>query len=131
VGIAAVALSVAFCVFVIHTLPLQFQPKLRDLIQLWRLPWYVVSDVARVTWILFRDLAGDRAPSLFLSAPWRPVRNNGRDTARRALAIAATTVSPNCVAVGIDCGRGQILLHTLQRTEVPQMTRNLGAGESA
>jgi hypothetical protein len=131
VGLAAVTLSVAFCVYVIHTLPLEFQPRLRDLIQVWRLPWYVVTDVARVTWILFRDLAGHPAGSHFVAAPWGPVENNGRDTARRALAVAYTTVSPNCVVVGVDCGRGQILLHELEPTSLSRMTRNLGAEDAA
>lgn len=131
VGLVAVTLSVAFCVYVIHTLPLEFQPTGRDLLQAWRLPWYVIADVARVTWILLCDLAGHPPGSHFLSAPWGPVMNNGRDTARRALAVAYTTVSPNCVVIGIDCQRGQILVHELKRSGISRMTRKLGAEENA
>jgi hypothetical protein len=126
VGIAAVALSVAFCVYVIHTLPLEFKPTLRDLVQVWRLPWYVVTDLVRVMWILVRDCAGHPAPSHFFSAPWYAVANTGRDTARRALAVAYTTVSPNCIVIGIDCGRRQILVHQLEPSGISRMTRNLG-----
>ncbi|MGA8531701.1 MAG: hypothetical protein WB622_18415 [Acidobacteriaceae bacterium] len=128
VGAAAVVLSVSSCLFVIGTLPLQFRPTLRDIAQIWRLPGYVVIDLIQITVVLIFDLAGRRAPSLFRSAPWGPVENNGRDTAKRALAVSFTTVSPNCIVVGIDCGRSQILLHQLKKSPLPKMTRNLGAG---
>lgn len=131
VGLAAVALSVAFCLYVLRTLPLQFRPTRSDLLPLLSLPWYVLVDLLLVARVLLRDLLGRRAPSLFRSAPWRPVKNNGRDTARRVLAIACTTVSPNCIAIGIDCERGQFLFHQLQADRLPRFTCTLGAQETA
>lgn len=128
VGVGALLLSVASCLFVVSTLPLQFQPKLREIAQIRRLPAYVVSDLIEITRVLILDYAGRRAPSLFRSAPWGPVRNTGRDTAKRALAVSYTTVSPNCIVVGIDCGRGQILFHQLKESPISTMTRTLGAG---
>lgn len=128
VGIGAVALAVTSCLFVVNTLPLQFQPKLREIAEIWRLPACVVVDLVQITRVLILDFAGRPAPSLFRSAPWRPVENNGRDTAKRALAVAYTTVSPNCIVVGIDCGRRQILLHQLRKSPVSTLTQNLGAG---
>jgi hypothetical protein len=127
VGAGAVLLSVTSCLFVVRMLPLRFRPTLADLAQIWRLPVSVVKDLAQVLWVLLLALGGRRAPSFFCSAPWWPVKNNGRDTARRALAVGYGTVSPNCIVVGIDCGRGQILLHQLKKSPVPAMTRNLGA----
>lgn len=126
-GAGAVLVSVSSCLFVVSTLPLQFRPTLREIAQVWRLPGYVVIDLIQITLVLFLDFAGRHAPSLFRSAPWGPVENNGRDTAKRALAISYTTVSPNCIVIGIDCGRGQILFHQLKKSPVPKMTRNLGA----
>ena len=127
-GLGAVVLSVTSCLFVVGTLPLQFKPKLREIAQIWRLPAYVVIDLAHIIRVLILDFAGRRAPSLFRSALWGPVENNGRDTAKRALAVAYTTISPNCIVVGIDCGRKQILFHQLKKSPVSTMTRNLGAG---
>jgi hypothetical protein len=128
VGMGAVLLSVSSCLFVVRTLPLQFRPTLEEVAQIRRLPAYVVIDLIQITRVLILDLAGHRAPSLFRSAPWSPNKNNGRDTAKRALAVAYTTISPNCIVVGIDCGRGQILFHQLKKSPVATMMRNLGSG---
>lgn len=128
VGAGAVLLSVASSLFVVRTLPLRFRPSMAEIAQIWRVPSTVVLDLFQITLVLARDFAGQTAPSLFRSAPWRPIRNNGEDTAKRALAITYTTVSPNCIVVGIDCKRGQILLHQLKADPVPTLTQNLGAG---
>src|SRR5579859_2642281 len=113
VGIPAVILSVAFAFFSIRRLPIRFRPTLRDLIQLWWLILDVPMDIARIFWVLLLDLAGRRAESLFRAAPWRPVEATPHATALRALAVGYTTVSPNCVVIGIDCGRGKIFFHQL------------------
>lgn len=129
VGGFAVTLSLIFSIFVVRTLPLHFRPAPSDLVQPWRLLWYVVVDLVQIVLVLARDFAGQRAPSLFRSAPWRPVADNGRDTARRVLATACTTVSPNCIVIGIDCHRRQVLLHQLSPAPLPIMIKNLGAGD--
>jgi multisubunit Na+/H+ antiporter MnhE subunit len=131
VGIGAIVISAAFSMFVVSTLPLRFRPRLSELAEIWRLPWNVATDLVQVLIVLLLDFAGRRAPSLFVAAPWGPVRNNARDTARRALAISYTTVSPNMVVVGIDCGRGKILFHQIKKSGVPKLTQNLGAGTGA
>lgn len=128
VGIPSVALSVAFCLFTVRSLPLQFRPSFSDLIQAWRLPWYVVVDVVQIVLVLACDFAGRPAPSHFISVPWGPTMNNGTDTAKRSLAVACTTISPNVIVIGVDCGQGQMLLHQLRASPVPLMTRRLGAG---
>jgi multisubunit Na+/H+ antiporter MnhE subunit len=127
VGVGAVLLSVSSCLFVVRTLPLQFRPTLKEIAQIWRVPAAIVIDVFRITQVLILDFAGRRAPSLFRSAPWGPVENTARDTAKRALAVSYTTLSPNCIVVGIDCRRRQILFHQLEKSPVSKMTRNLGA----
>jgi multisubunit Na+/H+ antiporter MnhE subunit len=126
-GLAAVAVSVAFCLYVIRTLPLRFRPALRETLQICQLPWYILVDLLQITRVLVRDLLGKRAPSLFRSVPWPHVKNNGRDTARRVLAVACTTVSPNCIVIGVDCGRRQLLFHQLRADRLPAFTRSLGA----
>lgn len=128
VGVGAVLLSAGSCIFVVRTLPLQFRPTLGEILQIVRVPVYVAIDLVQITIVLVLDLAGRRAPSLFRSAPWGPVQNNGSDTAKRALAVAYTTMSPNCIVVGIDCGQHQILLHQLRKSPVPATIRDLGEG---
>jgi multisubunit Na+/H+ antiporter MnhE subunit len=129
VGIPSVLLSAGFCLFAVRTLPISFRPSVAELAQVWRIPWSVVKDVALVVAVLAEDLAGRRAPSLFRSAPWWENAATGEDTARRTLAIAYTTVSPNFVVIGIDCGQGQVFFHQLRADEVPRLLRRLGAGD--
>lgn len=128
VGLPAVFLSVAFSFFAIRILPIRFRPSSISLIQIWRLPWYIMSGLTEIAWILVKDFAGKPAASLFRSASWGPVADNGADTAKRTLAIAYTTVAPNFIVIGIDAERGQILFHQVQKSGVPIMTQHLGAG---
>lgn len=128
VGIGAVVLGVVSYLYVVRTLPLEFRPSIADLLQLWRLPWYIVSGLAEITVVLARDLTGRSAPSFFRAVWWCPVANNGPETAKRTLAIGYTTIAPNFIVVGIDCGRHQMLFHQVQKSSVPIMTQRLGAG---
>lgn len=131
VGIPALILSLAFAFFAIRNLPIRFRPTLRDLAQVWRLMVDVPTDVGRIFWVLLLDLAGRRAESLFRAAQWRPVEATPHATALRALAVGYTTVSPNCVVIGIDRERRRIFFHQIMDSPLSRMTRNLEAGDSA
>lgn len=127
-GILATLLAAAFSFYAIRRLPIRFRPTLMNVLECWRLPGYVAKDLLVVLGVLARDLTGRRAPSLFIAAPWRANSESPRDLARRALAVAYSTVSPNCVVIGIDRKRGQVLFHQLKGSPVPKMTERLGAG---
>jgi hypothetical protein len=127
VGALAVSLSTFFSIGVIRTLPLHFRPSLVNLIQAWRVPWYVVTGAGEMVLVLARDFFGHHADSLFRAAPWGPVADTGVDTARRVLAIGYTTIAPNFIIIGIDCKRSQMLFHQVEKSEVPIMTQRLGA----
>jgi len=128
-GAPSVLLAVVFSFYAIRKLPIRFRPSLASILEIWRLPAYVVIDLGQVLLVLARDFAGRRAPSLFRSAPWRANSSSPGDLARRALAVASTTVSPNCIVIGIDRERRQFLFHQLKASPVSVMTRQLGAGE--
>lgn len=130
IGIPAVLISVAFCLFTVRTLPLRFRPTLAELAEIRSLPWYVALDVAEVVAVLFRSFTGAHIPSLFRSVPWRKNAESARATAARVLATAYTTVSPNCIVIGIDRDRRQVLFHQLRRAPLPPATRRLGAGDA-
>ena len=129
-GLPAVLGATAFSFFAIRKLPIRFRPAMRDVAEIVRLPANVAVDLALVLWVLLLDLMGRRAPGLFRSSAWRANSDDPRDLARRALAVAYTTVSPNCVVVGIDRDRRQILFHQLKKDPLPEMTRRLGAGRA-
>jgi multisubunit Na+/H+ antiporter MnhE subunit len=128
VGIAATAFSLTFAIFVIRDEELPFDPTLHHLLECWRLLWYVLSGTAEIVVVLFKDLLGHRAQSLFRADPFDTGDEaDGRATARRVLAIAYTTVAPNFIVIGIDCKQRQMLFHQVERSGVPRMTQNLGA----
>jgi len=127
-GLPAVLASVAFSFYAIRKLPIRFRPSLANLAEIWRVPGYVVIDLVRVLRVLALDLAGSRASSLFRAARWRANSDDPRELACRALAVAYATVSPNCVVVGIDHKRRQILFHQLKKSPISEMMRRLGAG---
>lgn len=127
VGVAAVALSSAFSLFVARTLPVRFRPTLANLAQVGRLPWYIVTGSGEIVLILVRDLFGRSAASLFRATRFRYLSDSGADTAQRTLATAYTTVAPNFIIVGIDAKRGPMIFHQVEASSVPVMTQNLGA----
>ncbi len=107
-----------------------FDPSLRNVLEAWRLPWYLLSGSWEIVKLLVEDLLGiEKAGSFYRSVSFDVGDSEDpRDIARRALATAYTTVAPNFIVVGIDARRKQLLFHQLSKSSVPKMTKNLGAG---
>ena len=128
VGAASVLASGAF-LFVVHrssTLHTDF--CLSDIAKGWRIPWYVVSDIFVITLVLLKDLFGiEKAKSLFRVSGFQTGKEDPVLAARRALAIAYTSASPNAIVLGIDYTCSRMLFHQLKRAPLPQMTDDLGA----
>lgn len=108
-----------------------FEPSLRDVLEAWRLPWYLLSGSWEIIVVLVQDFFGlEKAGSFYRSVSFRV--GDSRDPsqiARRALATAYTTVAPNFIVVGVDAKRKQLLFHQIRKSSVPRMTKNLGADE--
>ncbi|MGC2638992.1 MAG: hypothetical protein WA294_17540 [Acidobacteriaceae bacterium] len=127
VGLGALVLSATFTLFVVRTLPLRFRPSVGNLVQVWRLPWSIAVDALQIAFALLRDFLGHPAESHFRSVAYRYTSGSGADTARRTLAVATSTISPNFIVIGIDTDRRQMLFHQLKKTAVPALTQRLGA----
>lgn len=128
VGAACSIVAGCFATFVGCRRPVPFRPSLRNWLEAWRLPWYIVNDSAVIVLAFLRDLLGRRNPSLFRAAPFAAGSQQSQpDTARRVLAVAYTTVTPNSIVVGIDIKRNLLLFHQIERSPISRMTRNLGA----
>lgn len=101
----------------------------RLLAQAWRLPAIMLSG----TWEIFSVLAlhlftRRKAESLLLTVPFDAGRGDDPEAvARRALAIAYTTMTPNFVIIGIDPEAGTLLYHQIRKSDVPELTKRLGA----
>jgi hypothetical protein len=102
--------------------------RLKDLATCWRLPWYVLSDTRVVTLVLLKDLFGiKRASSFYRVCGFKTAKDDPLLAARRVLATAFTTVTPNSIVIGIDYEQSRMLFHQLQRSRVSKMTQELGA----
>lgn len=126
-GIAsALAATAAHIVWAQHVAG--FRGNLGWLLQMWRLPIYAVTGTGEIFAVLFRQLLGGKpAPSLILAVPFDTGGDDDESAARRALAIAYTTSTPNFIVIGIDMKRGHLVYHQIERSPILQVTRELGA----
>lgn len=115
-----------FEIWKIETLKLDF--GLKDIAQGWRIPWYILSGVYEIVVVLFRDLSGlKRSDSLYRVCGFKTGKRDPRLVARRVLATFYTTMAPNFIVIGIDFRQSRMLFHQLERSSVPEMTKQLGA----
>ncbi len=128
VGAASVLASGVF-LFVVHrTSTLHTDFRLADIAKGWSIPWDVIRDMFVVTIVLFKDLFGiEKAQSLFRVVGFQTAKKDPVLVARRVLAIAYTSASPNTIVLGIDYTRSRMLFHQLKRAPLPEMTDDLGA----
>lgn len=131
VGAAVLVLSVAFIFRVgqMETLNLDLQAV--DLVTCWRIPWYIISGSYEIASILVKDLIGKKAGSFYRFCGFKTSRHEPRAIARRVLATAYTTTAPNFIVIGIDYAQSRMLFHQLDRSDVPRMTKELGAQPGA
>lgn len=103
-----------------------FQPRLKWVLEAWRLPWYVLQGCALVSWVLVKQ-AFSEEKSVLRSLPFEAGGSTAADAARRALTITYTTTPPNFVILSIDLVKNVMVVHQVRKSETPIMTKNLGA----
>jgi multisubunit Na+/H+ antiporter MnhE subunit len=105
----------------------KFRPRVKWLwLFAWE-PWYVLRGSAAILWALARRLVGKRSQALFRVVPFRSGRDDSESAARRALAVAEVSISPDTIVVGIDLDREFMLLHLIAPAPTPKLARRLGA----
>ncbi|MGH9513402.1 MAG: hypothetical protein ACRD2U_14820 [Terriglobales bacterium] len=109
--------------------PARFSPKISELLSLWRLPWYLISETWEIASVAGKDLFRiKRAKSLFRVVSFNAGKcGNASDTARRVLATAYDTMTPNFIALGVNTSDQKLLFHQIARGPVPKMAQELGA----
>lgn len=127
VGLVATGLTTLFLARIVQTETLKLTFRLRDLVQLWRIPWYILSACWEITSLLFKDLAGQPTGSFFQDCGFKTSKHDPLLVARSVLAITYTTTSPNFIVIGIDPKQSLMLFHQLKHSNVPKMTQALGA----
>lgn len=128
VGVGVLLLSCTFLYQVWRTETLELDFALRDLVQAWRIPWYVFTGISEIVAILIKDLfLIKKAASFYRVSGFKTSKSDPRLIGRRVLAIFFTTMAPNFIVVGVDCHQSRMLFHQLKRSSIPKMTRVLGA----
>ncbi len=126
VGAFAVVLATIFLAVVWHQQPQHIKMTAKDVLQGWRLPWYLLVDAWVVTLVLIRDLMGKRAGSYYRVSGFRTAREEPTLVGKRVLATVYASMSPNSIIVGIDWKQSRMLTHQIARSPVSRMTKNLG-----
>jgi multisubunit Na+/H+ antiporter MnhE subunit len=106
VGSTAAFISVLVSV---RSIPLPFQPRVRWILQAWRLPGMILGDIVVLLKCLFR-----RPRSSFEATPLRTPANESEACAQRGIAITLLSTSPNTIVVHIDRDSQQMLIHKLE-----------------
>jgi hypothetical protein len=128
VGGGSVLASTLFLAVVLKMSTLNLDFRVSDVVQCWRIPWYVLRDCYTITAVLFRDvLTSRRAKSLYMVSGFKTSKDDPRLLARRVLATIYTTTSPNSIVIGIDFHQSRMLFHQIEHSSVSKMTKNLGA----
>jgi hypothetical protein len=128
VGIGVLLVSNAFFYVVWRSEGLKLDLHLIDLIQCWRIPWYIFSGIYEIIMILLKDLFGiESANSFYRITKFKTSKSDFRRVTQRVLATFYTTMAPNFIVIGIDCRQNRMLFHQLNRSSVPKMTKALGA----
>ena len=127
-GTGSVLLSILFLAVVYRGEPQHFDLRFADVLSLWRTPWYVLSSLWEIVYVLLRDLLGiERAPSFYRVCGFKTSKSDPLLVTRSALAIAYTSIAPNFIVIGIDYTSSRMLFHQIRRSDVPRMTQDLGA----
>jgi multisubunit Na+/H+ antiporter MnhE subunit len=108
-GAVASACSFIGMVAALRSIPLSFRPKLRWILQAYRLTWMIPVDLA----LLIRALFAGSQPAFEVTRLQSPL-DYRRGHAHRGLAVLLMSMSPNTVVVHVDPGSELMLLHKLQ-----------------
>lgn len=128
VGVFCVGATVVFTVFVCDSAGLEMTLRPNDMVQGWRIPWYIVSRVAEITWIFFKDLLHiDPAKNLYRVCGFDSSKSDPVRIARTVMAVAYTTTAPNFIVIGIDPSQSRMLFHQIAASSISPMTKALGA----
>lgn len=121
-GAGSTILTVCVSALAWREIGVHSSPTFRQVIAVWRLPWYILTGTWEMIFILARDAAGKTPGSLYRAAPFHP--DEGRKGVPQiVLATAYTTVAPNFIVIGV--ARERLLFHQIEQSGVPRMVRDI------
>ena len=126
-GAACAVFSAGLSAFVLKQMGIPVYENFTDLMRVWRVPWYLLSDSWQILQALGQDLSGVSPAGSHLRAVPFKREKGARGFFRRVLAVVYTTLTPNIIVIGIDQKQELLLFHQIAPTAVPKMTKQLGA----
>jgi multisubunit Na+/H+ antiporter MnhE subunit len=128
-GVIAISVATLGLFIINRRYPAKFSPTLREVLSLWYVPLYLVSDTGKILAVAGKDLIGiKRAGSLFRTVQFNAgTKEDTSAVARRVLAVVYTTMTPGTIVLGINVSDQKMLLHELASSPLPKITRDLGA----
>ena len=127
VGALSVIAATAFLSSILRSQKMELNFTFRDVAKIWRVPWYILDNTLTLCDVLIKDVFGlQPAGSYYRVSGFKTSKTDPTLVARRVLATAYTTVSPNSIVIGIDYEQSRMLLHQVKRGEVSKMTKQLG-----
>jgi hypothetical protein len=128
VGVATLVLLSASLSAIRRAEMLHLRFQLTDIIQSWRIPAYLAARNVEIAKVLFDDLFGSGgAGSFYRVTGFKSAKSNSILSAREVLVTLYTTVAPNFIVIGIVRHPSRMLFHQIERTNVSEMTKALGA----
>jgi multisubunit Na+/H+ antiporter MnhE subunit len=115
-GLVAAAIAATAADLVRSQDLVRFRLEPRWLRDLHRIPWQVLRDCSLLAVALWRHVTGHPVRGVFRVVPFPREADDARSAARRALVTTLVSVAPNTIAVGVEGGEGELLVHQL----VPQ-----------
>ena len=113
-GAGAAALGATFAELARRQGLLAFAPRAATLRRAPLLPWRVVYEFGVLTWALLAHLLRlGRIRSVWLAVPYEAGEDDPVSAGDRAAAVLIENVSPNTIAIDVDCARNVTLRHDL------------------
>lgn len=113
-GVAAAAVAATAAELVRGQGLVHFRPRLSWLLQARRLPRGVMVDSWTLATVLWRrTVRRQKVQGDFEAVPFASGGDDPRSSARRALYVAAISLTPNTIVVGIDREKDMMLVHQL------------------
>lgn len=124
VGAGVAALSALLVELVLYQAASEFRIRIKWVAHAFRLPRQLLHDTVTVLVVLWRRLISGQQPSSgFVEMPKAWGVESALGTTRRALLVAATSVAPNTLALGIDPERDVLVVHQLVVEQPPKARR--------
>lgn len=128
VGVVVLLLTLAFLRLLEHCMPVRVRFRLREIVQVWRLPGEMLRDVAQLTGLLMRSLVHGEVPrSRYRLLRWGGDVSSAEARGREVLLVTYLSATPNSIVLGVDRDESLVVLHETVPAAASGTARALGA----